>query len=305
MSETPHRGGPYSAGQGSGSYGPPPPYREPDPRRRRAEQPPSRPQPPARQEQWPQEQRSEPRQPKTRQFNPGDYDAGGYDAGGYDADGYTEDLSGYAQGGDTSEQGRRGYGGGEAAEPQELPTAPIGRRVLARIIDNGLAAVIGFALILPITLGIYGLDTSGSKATDEGGIWNWPIIFMLFAVMAVLPFAAEAAQLAMSGRTLGKRFLHIAVVADDPQGAPLTTARAVGRAAINNVGYQIAFFVFLTLSVKVWSFAFYGAALAYAGVLMSYLWAVWDEPLRQSLHDRLAGTYVVDERGYGDGGYEG
>jgi hypothetical protein len=33
---------------------------------------------------------------------------------------------------------------------------------------------------------------------------------------------------------------------------------------------------------------------------MAYLWAIWDEPLHQALHDRLAGTVVVDDREYED-----
>jgi hypothetical protein len=36
---------------------------------------------------------------------------------------------------------------------------------------------------------------------------------------------------------------------------------------------------------------------------MAYLWAIWDQPLHQSIHDRFSGTLVIDERdGYAEGG---
>src|SRR5919108_1944571 len=107
-----------------------------------------------------------------------------------------------------------GYEGGydDTAAAADLPLAPILRRAGARIIDNVLVAVFGFALILPIAVGVIGLDTAGSKTSTEGGIWNWPIIFTLFAVLSVLPFLYEAIQLALWGRTLGKRMPNLGVV---------------------------------------------------------------------------------------------
>ncbi|MFI0452308.1 RDD family protein [Actinomadura sp. 6N118] len=185
----------------------------------------------------------------------------------------------------------------DTAEAAELPLAPIMRRAGARLIDNALVATFGFALVLPITLGVIGLDTAGDKANTEGGIWNWPILFTLFTVLSVLPFIYESVQLAMSGRTLGKRILGLGVVQVRPAGEALTTYQAVWRAAINNVAYQIGVFVFLALAVMIWDYLAYGMLLVWAGALMAYLWAIWDQPLHQSLHDRMAGTIVIDERG--------
>ncbi|MFI0485969.1 RDD family protein [Actinomadura sp. 9N215] len=181
------------------------------------------------------------------------------------------------------------YGG------DELPLAPIHRRAGARLIDNGLVAVFGFALVLPITIGAFGLGKPGSKTEDEGGVWNWPIIFTLFCVLSVLPLLYEAVQLSMSGRTLGKRVMGLGIV-QAPGGQPLTTTQAVWRAGIVHVGYQIGVFFFLVIAVMVWDYAAYGMVLVWAGALMAYLWAIWDQPLHQALHDRLAGTLVVDER---------
>ncbi|MFI0371981.1 RDD family protein [Actinomadura sp. 1N219] len=181
------------------------------------------------------------------------------------------------------------YGGGE------MPLAPILRRAGARLIDNGLVAVFGFALVLPITIGAFGLGKPGSKTEDEGGVWNWPIIFTLFCVLSVLPLLYEAVQLSMSGRTLGKRIMGIGIV-QAPGGEPLTTTQAIWRAGIVHVGYQIGVFFFLVIAVMVWDYAAYGMVLVWAGALMAYLWAIWDQPLHQALHDRFAGTLVIDER---------
>lgn len=189
-------------------------------------------------------------------------------------------------------------GGGDPA------LAPIHRRAGARIIDNALVAVFGFALVLPVTIGAFGLGKPGSKTEDEGGVWNWPIIFTLFCVLSVLPFIYEAVQLSMWGRTLGKRVLGLGVVQARPAGTPITTTQAVWRAGITHVGYQLGVFFFLVLAVMVWDYAAYGMVLVWAGALMAYLWAIWDQPLHQSLHDRFAGTLVIDERvGYDESEY--
>jgi uncharacterized RDD family membrane protein YckC len=189
------------------------------------------------------------------------------------------------------------YGGHGGYDPAaDLPLAPILRRAGARLLDNALVAVFGFALVLPIAYGVIGLDAPGSKTETEGGVWNWPIIFTLFTVMAVLPFLYEAVQLSLWGHTLGKRMLGLSVVRVHPAGEPLTMSQAAWRAAINNIGYQLGLFFFLVLAVMVWEYAAYGLLLVTFGMLMAYLWAIWDEPLHQAVHDRFAQTVVVDDR---------
>jgi uncharacterized RDD family membrane protein YckC len=267
MSDYPDRGRRYQPQQGQGSYGPPPPYRGPQ----QQPQPQPRPQPP---QPRPHTQRQPQPHPQTQQQwqqqwgnQPGHNEA--YDPS-YDQYGGS-------------------YGDGD------LPLAPILRRAAARIIDNALVAVFGFALVLPITIGAFGLDKPGSKTEDEGGVWNWPIIFTLFCVLSVLPLLYEAVQLTMSGRTLGKRVMGLGVV-QAPGGEPLTTTQAIWRAGIVHVGYQVGVFFFLVIAVMIWDYAAYGMVLVWAGALMAYLWAIWDQPLHQALHDRFAGTLVIDER---------
>ncbi|WP_433464907.1 RDD family protein [Spirillospora sp. CA-128828] len=259
MSDSPNRGRPRRPRlpqQGQGSYGPPPPYQG-----SQWQQPQQQPS----QQQW-QQQRQE---PQTQQWGGQPSYEPAYDEYGSYGDSY-----------------------GDA----DLALAPIYRRAGARIIDNALVAVFGFALVLPVTIGAFGLGKPGSKTEDEGGVWNWPIIFTLFCVLSVLPFIYEAVQLSMWGRTLGKRVLGLGIVQARPVGSPLTTTQAVWRAGITHVAYQLGVFFFLVLAVMVWDYAAYGMVLVWAGALMAYLWAIWDQPLHQALHDRFAGTLVIDER---------
>ncbi|HEY8482329.1 MAG TPA: RDD family protein [Spirillospora sp.] len=263
MSDSPNRGRRYQPQQGQGSYGPPPPYQGPQ---------------------------GQPQRNPRQQWQ----DQGWGQQPTYDQ-AYTETYGAdqtrvYDQYGDY-EDAHHG-----PAHSGEVQLAPILRRAGARIIDNALVAVFGFALVLPVTIGVLGLDRPGSETESEGGVWNWPIIFTLFAVLSVLPFLYEAVQLAMWGRTLGKRFMGLGVVQARPAGQPVTTVQAIWRAGITHVGYQIGVFFFLVLAVMVWDYAAYGMVLVWAGALMAYLWAIWDQPLHQALHDRFAGTLVIDER---------
>jgi acetoin utilization protein AcuB len=47
----------------------------------------------------------------------------------------------------------------------------------------------------------------------------------------------------------------------------------------------------------VWDYAAYGMVLVWAGALMAYLWAIWDQPMHQALHDRFAGTLSTGSPG--------
>lgn len=159
----------------------------------------------------------------------------------------------------------------------ELILAPIGRRAAARLIDVGLLGVVGFALILPFMIAAVGLGQPGTTVKETGGVWSDTSIFGWILVLAIIPFAYEAVQLALWGQTLGKRMLRLRVLTET--GEAPTPARAAGRAAANNVGYL------------------FGCGV---GAVMAYLWAIWDQPLHQALHDRLAGTIVVDDREFAD-----
>jgi uncharacterized RDD family membrane protein YckC len=187
---------------------------------------------------------------------------------------------------------------GEAAYPPaaDLPLARTWRRAQARLIDFVLVAVFGFGLVFPLMVAAFGLETAGTKAGEEGGGWSTGAIFALFFVAAVLPFLYEAIQLAMNGQTIGKRIIGLRVVRADPAGELPAVGQGVWRAVINNIGYQIPVFLFLLLAVKVFEPALLLVFAAAAALVTFHLRAAWDQPLHQAVHDRYAGTVVVDER---------
>lgn len=177
------------------------------------------------------------------------------------------------------------------AHPAEnLPLAAFKQRALARLMDAGLVWVAGFALVFPIVLAAIGVDK------EAEGAWSTPVLWTTFIVVAVLPFLYESVQLAFWGRTLGKRQIGLSVVLADPAGAPLPLMTALWRSAINNLGYMLGIFLFLLLGVKVWWFFIFFMFIAAVGAFMAYAWAIWDRPLFQAIHDRYAGTVVVDDR---------
>jgi uncharacterized RDD family membrane protein YckC len=186
--------------------------------------------------------------------------------------------------------GYQGYEEGPSGAA-DLPLASIWRRAGARLADAGLTWAAGFAVVFPITLGAIGVE-------KEGDPWSTPILVTTFIVMSVLPFIYEAVLLTMSGQTFGKRLLGLRVVDVDPAGEPIGMAKAIWRSAINNVVYQLGIFFFLLIGVTVFEYALLGMFFAAVGVLVSYLWAIWDQPLHQAVHDRFAGTVVIDDREY-------
>ncbi|WP_460362620.1 RDD family protein, partial [Actinocorallia lasiicapitis] len=174
---------------------------------------------------------------------------------------------------------------------EDLALAAPFQRAKARLIDAGLVWAAGFAVLFPIVLGAI-----GAPAKDDGSSgWSTPVLWTTFFVMAVIPFLYEAVQLALWGRTLGKRWIGLRVVLADPAGDPLPLTTAVWRSAINNLGYQLGIFFFLLLGVKVWKPFLVLDFVVVGGILMAYLWAIWDRPLFQAIHDRYAGTVVVDD----------
>lgn len=169
--------------------------------------------------------------------------------------------------------GSYAYGSDRSDQPVGgLTLAPIARRAAARVIDAGLLGIVGFAVILPFMVAAVGVDKPGDQETG-GVVWSGPALFGWIVVVVVIPFAYEALQLALWGQTLGKRVVGLRVIAET--GEPMPPAQAVVRAAVNNVLYL------------------FGCGV---GTIMAYLWAIWDRPLHQALHDRLAGTVVVDDR---------
>ena len=156
-----------------------------------------------------------------------------------------------------------------------LPLAHRGRRLLARMIDALIVGVLAGALITPLLILVTTEDPKGQTAWVGVGVLGSLII--LFGGWILY----EGLQLSRWGMTLGKRWLGLKVVSADPPGAPLTRGRAFGRA----VTYPPGFIVVNVIPL-----------LALLGTL-NVLWQFWDKPYHQCLHDKIAGTVVIDGRG--------
>jgi uncharacterized RDD family membrane protein YckC len=98
----------------------------------------------------------------------------------------------------------------------------------------------------------------------------------ILVLAAALWFAYEVPSVANTGQTLGKRLLHIKVMAVE-QDQPLSFGRSFRR--WNTMGLPILLW---------WCFGI-GLALQ----LIDALFAVIDRPLQQALHDKSAQTVVV------------
>lgn len=225
-------------------------------------------------------------------YPPGGYQPGGYpQGGGYQPGGYPQ--GGYPQGGGYPRGGGHqggGYppGGGRPGRsvPQgphpaeDLPLAPLGRRAAARALETGLLWVLGVAVIVPFVLAILGgrepAQTGETGQAEQAGTPTSAIYFTFFIVLVVIPFIYEWVQLAFrGGQTFGKAYFGLRVVDADPPGETISMITAAKRAAVNNAVY------------------WFGCGI---GVLIGYLWGIWDKPLHQCMHDKLAGTVVIDER---------
>ncbi|MFD0691435.1 RDD family protein [Actinomadura fibrosa] len=145
-----------------------------------------------------------------------------------------------------------------------------GRRLAARLIDTlTLIAMTVTPLLIVIPLAAPG---GGSKVPPAAVAAAAITAFALF-------YLYEAVQLAIWGRTLGMCLLKMRVASATAPEDPLTPSRAFGRAA----SYPVFFTVIGTLPLL--------------GLisLANSLWLLWDRPLRQCLHDKMAGTLVLND----------
>lgn len=134
------------------------------------------------------------------------------------------------------------------------------RRLFARICDWVIVGVPTFVVV--------GLATGWSTQDDFADEVNERRWYGLL-VLAVF-IAYETFMLSSRGRTLGKQLLGIGVLALGDGRFP-STARSLVRAVV----YHVAG----TACCIFW--------------LVDVLWQFWDQPYRQCVHDKAAGTVVV------------
>ncbi|KAB2344072.1 RDD family protein [Actinomadura rudentiformis] len=143
-----------------------------------------------------------------------------------------------------------------------------GRRLVARLIDIPIATTVAVLLVVGLIQAV-----PRNADGDPPGAAIAGIFLIIFGTL----YLYEGLQLALWGRTLGKRIMKLRVAPATGLWAPLGAGRGLGRAA----AYPV---LFMFLGV-----------LPLIGVvnLLNTLWLLWDKPLRQCLHDKIARTVVV------------
>lgn len=153
-----------------------------------------------------------------------------------------------------------------------------GRRLGARVIDGLLflpvaiaCIVVALALVAPHVGRILPPQNSDPNSTGPtpGILWLYLAAFAGAFVGAALFVVYETVATARYGRTFGKRWMKIRPLTVD--GHALGWGRALGRSAIQSLA----------------------GFLSWIG-LLDPLWCLWD-PDRQCLHDKIAGTLVVND----------
>jgi uncharacterized RDD family membrane protein YckC len=145
--------------------------------------------------------------------------------------------------------------------------ASVGKRVGAYIID-----VIGLAIVVGVVLAVTGIGGGllGMAASGQGYIGN--------VIAALVSLAYFGLMEAGSGQTLAKKMLKIRAVAAD--GSPLSLQAALVR--------RLPFVVGSLLPTQL------GSLIGFVLVLAILITAIQDEPEHRGIHDKWAGSKVVD-----------
>jgi uncharacterized RDD family membrane protein YckC len=175
------------------------------------------------------------------------------------------------------------------ARPHGLAPAPLGHRLLARLIDIGMVFLLNVVLngwfvyqywleVAPFVReatrrSLAGEDLADLPAiSDDAGTYQ----LVILTLAAALWFAYEVPSVANTGQTLGKRLLRIKVVRLEST-EPLGFGRSIRR--WNTQGLPVLLW---------WCFG-----IGFLLQLLDALFVLIDQPLRQALHDKSAFTAVV------------
>ncbi|MGI5153849.1 RDD family protein [Microbispora sp. CA-102843] len=163
------------------------------------------------------------------------------------------------------------------------PLAEWWQRLVARIID-GVIIGIPFSIIMLVIRGIVVTNASIDITT---GVYNPGsgafLASLLTAILGGLVMVAyEFLMLRAQGQTLGKKIMGIKVV---PVGGTLDAGGLPQDVAVKRAGVLFAFEFLQWIPVI--------SYLASIASLLNVLWLLWDKPLQQALHDKVANTVVV------------
>ena len=156
--------------------------------------------------------------------------------------------------------------------PGGAPLAGFGDRILARLIDIAVLIVPTIVAELVAAVPFIIMATAGVDHPSGAAVFATLLgSFALFATLIVaVYYVYEVAMMHRTGQTLGKRALRIRVVRE-VDGGPIDRAAATRR----------------------WLVAYVAPMVAFGFSRLDVLWLLWDQPYRQCLHDKCAGTVVV------------
>jgi uncharacterized RDD family membrane protein YckC len=199
----------------------------------------------------------------------------------------------FRQGGDAyrpaPQYGRQGFYAARPTTPDGQPLSGWWRRVVARIVDGIIVALI----TIPFTFWAYGpVEDSAQRWVDDvlqaaraGSTQTPPIpgdvlryVAIISAISFVLYGIYEVLLLSRTGSTPGRRLVGISVRLRDQPGPP--PVRAMIERYLVKEGPVI---VGMLPTIGIFASLF---------MLVNYLWPLWD-PHKQALHGKLVKTNVV------------
>lgn len=190
-----------------------------------------------------------------------------------------------------------------ADEPGALATASLWKRFLGGMLD-GLICTTPF-IVIGLLLGFDVFDVSKNNE-DEAALAGYDIYQSLFELIVTVAFIVYLTILhSRSGQTLGKMIAKTKVVRSD--GSPITYSRSFVRALYLDGGnflLEISVLIMLCIALMLPDRAselqnvfqtVVTALTAFIGVyaIVNLLAIIFDRSQRRSIHDRLAGTRVV------------
>jgi uncharacterized RDD family membrane protein YckC len=172
--------------------------------------------------------------------------------------------------------GQQPYQQMQPMSPQGRPLAEWWKRLLAYLLDSLVVGVPATIIMAAIGVGAFaGSDLECDPVTGvcTGDTTGFFVVYLTsYLVVGVLAFAYLTFMNGSErGQTVGKMALKIQV-RDEVTGGPL----GYGKAAVRTL-------IYLVLSLFTCGIGF----------LLDGLWPLWD-PKRQALHDKPAGSLVVD-----------
>ncbi|NAS23719.1 hypothetical protein GT755_18720 [Herbidospora sp. NEAU-GS84] len=155
--------------------------------------------------------------------------------------------------------------------------------MVARIIDGLILGVVVNLLIGNLITGAFTTTTTSEVAGITLEIPSVSFVGLLIqAVVSFLLYAAyEFFQISRDGQTIGKKVMKIRIVKlGHPAMGGIDAESSIKRIGVMWGPQLLAFNTILSFIGGVFS-------------LVNVLWPLWDKPLQQAIHDKVAGTVVV------------